>query len=54
MEQISTMITAFLLMPVIAVLVWLYWSMLPVDTERVSRWCWRDTLLLALLPDCFA
>ncbi len=43
------MITAFLLMPVVAVLVWLYWSLLPADTERVSRWRWGDTLLLVLL-----
>jgi hypothetical protein len=43
------MITAFLLMPVVAVLVWLYWYWLPVDIERVSRWLWGDTLLLVLL-----
>jgi hypothetical protein len=43
------MITAFLLMPVVAVLLWLYWYWLPVDKERASRWRRGDTLLLVLL-----
>ena len=43
------MITAVLLFPVAAVLVWLYWYFLPGDRVRARRWRWIDTMLLLTL-----
>ena len=43
------MITALLLSPVIGILLWLYWYLLPVDAERAGRWRWMDTVLLGVL-----
>lgn len=38
------MVTGFLLLPVVTILVWLYWYLLPV-----RRWLLIDSLLLLLL-----
>jgi hypothetical protein len=43
------MTTALLLLPVVSILVWLYWYCLPVDESRSGRWRWIDTLLLLTL-----
>ena len=47
------MITALLLLPVVAVLVWLYWYLLPEPINRTgvreSRWRWMDTALFLVL-----
>ena len=43
------MITAFLLTPLVAVLVWIYWYLLPKEDHQASRWHWVDSMLLAFL-----
>jgi len=43
------MITAFLLTPVVAVLVWVYWYFLPKKDHQASRWHWVDSMLLVFL-----
>lgn len=43
------MITALLLLPVVTILVWLYWYCLPVDSDRQGRWRWVDSVLVLIL-----
>ncbi len=43
------MLTALLLLPVLAILVWLYWYLLPA-----RKWCLKDSLILLLLLACAA
>ena len=43
------MITAILLFPVVAILVWIYWYFLPFERVRGRRWRWIDTALLLTL-----
>ena len=45
----SHMITAFLLTPVVAVLVWIYWCLLPKEDHQVCRWLWVDSMLMVFL-----
>lgn len=43
------MLTALLLLPVVSILVWLYWYCLPMDPENKVRWRWMDSLLVFIL-----
>jgi hypothetical protein len=43
------MLTALLLLPVVSILVWLYWYCLPVDKAHGGRWRLVDFLLLIVL-----
>lgn len=43
------MLTALLLLPVVTILVWLYWYCLPTDPSRTGRWRWMDSILLLIL-----
>jgi hypothetical protein len=35
---LTTVLTALLLLPVVAILIWLYWYLLPVGNPRKFRW----------------
>ena len=43
------MITAFLLTPVVATLIWIYWYLLPKNDHQISRWRRVDSMLLIIL-----
>ena len=43
------MITAFILTPVVATLIWVYWYLLPRNDHQINRWRWVDSMLLIVL-----